>query len=634
MMMSTMSSLVSSSLLLLLLLPFTRASLFSSLNSINLDQVYQSGASAHLWGPEPLSPVPVVPAEGPGGSGSGLGTWALDFTWNDTVVWVTVDPLSAIPSPALLKDKVLGISHDAKAQQNSHGVLLGVNISVEECVIEAAEGVAPGDMRTLWKAHTAHAAPSIGVAAKVGGSARPDYLTLGGLHGGFLRVPSVGLWTMINACPRPSCTYSVQHGAPAALSHLSGSEQDKEGTAFAVATLARAGLSKASPSESVAFARGADAAIIYAGSSTTSRVAANAALVAFAISRGSTPAAAAVAANIVLAAAPPPPLSPHAAAVASAAHLPQLSEVLSTDLIYSAALRSIAGARTWFYPNTKITSQPLANPWQCEPGARRVVATEWRTSVTPFQILARLALDNDGWLWEYSASVATAEAGWDVYLRALTLAGGRACLMDQVPEAGADACVRSPSTLPVVKSPASWVALSTDAMQAYSAGSAAVHGDRARGDGKSKVSGVIGKGGPPTPPPQAAAAAFFTLAHWWPGYETNGQGSGARPGYSGSPALVSYLVSKQPPRHLAMSLFGDAWVIALYMIFAGIVIFTHAVTQCVFENRYRKRFEEKVRKHDKEKRSRQGSAASAASILEEHRSRGLSEQNVDVTRKH
>jgi hypothetical protein len=57
----------------------------------------------------------------------------------------------------------------------------------------------------------------------------------------------------------------------------------------------------------------------------------------------------------------------------------------------------------------------------------------------------------------------------------------------------------------------------------------------------------------------------------------------------GGPPLVSFVVTPQPRTTWLLRTFGDAWVIACYMGFAGAVISVHALSVCWGEAQHRKR---------------------------------------------
>lgn len=580
-----------------------RASYFSDLRAIDLASFYERGHADGLWGPHPLSPVPSVP-DGPpllsGGAERGSGFWSLDFTWNDTVAYVSVDPAETAPSTDALSDAVFGVSHVTRGDAAAgRGPLLGVNVSVERCMV-VSDASAPGGVSTAWvsvSAGTARGAhgppPSASGIPAGGGSARPDHLTLGGAHGGFLRIPVATLWTWVQHCPLPQCSYSVAHGPPTALS-AAGHAVDAD----AVLRALPAELRGDGVFASTAYAAGKDAAVVWGD---VGRMAGLAAVTAAA---GSQAAAAASAAA-------PPSTPADASAAALAANLPAFARTPSRDILrgFYSALRARASA--WVNPPPQRAS-PAArtDAWTCNPGSVRVVTVEWRLPATRFTLLARLALDNDGWLWDYNKALSLATTGWDRYLHDLTSQGlanlhGDGCHVRAAPGSPTadDKVLIPPSSAQRVRSPASWVALATDAMRYVSAADAAA-GCLAPGctDFTSREGTP---GGAPVIPPCAANATFFTLKHWWPGYEQAVVG--------GAPGIVSFVIAPEPPTNFMHRVFGPGWVIVAYMIFASSVIFIHATLTCLSEDRLRKRFDANSKKRREERRARGESNVSQGS---------------------
>jgi hypothetical protein len=262
-------------------------------------------------------------------------------------------------------------------------------------------------------------------------------------------------------------------------------------------------------------------------------------------------------------------------------------------------------------PPQRASPAARAGAWACNPGSVRVVAVEWRLPAARFTLLARLALDDDGWLWEYNRALSLATTGWDRYLHDLTSQGlanlhGDGCHVRPAADApaAADAAVLiAPSAATRVRSPASWVALATDAMRYVSAADAAAG---CLAPGCADFSGREGTpGGAPAIPPCAANATFYTLKHWWPGYEQAVVG--------GAPGIVSFVLAPEPPTNVMHAVFGPGWVIAAYMIFAGSVIFVHAALTCFAEDRLRKRFDANSKKRRDERRARGESNVSQGS---------------------
>jgi hypothetical protein len=176
--------------------------------------------------------------------------------------------------------------------------------------------------------------------------------------------------------------------------------------------------------------------------------------------------------------------------------------------------------------------------------------------------------------------------GWDRYLRDLTQTGAarlhaEGCLVLHDDDGSGSKNYKGPSTIKAVRSEASWILLPSIANSAISAPDAALMAAGGKPLAPTQV--------PPTLPPEANAdATFYKLVHWWPGYDFDG-GGGDRG--VGAPPLSSFLKTKSPPTHFMMGLFGDAWVIALYMIFSGTVVLLSAVIQCRLDNSNRVRIE-------------------------------------------
>jgi len=214
---------------------------------------------------------------------------------------------------------------------------------------------------------------------------------------------------------------------------------------------------------------------------------------------------------------------------------------------------------------------------------------------------SRLALADDAWLWAYNRDLGESLGGWDSYLRDLTRSGwGRlhrdGCILKADAHDGAgcsDGSIKGPSTVKRSRNDASWVLLDGLAQKPVTVAEEAAL--------KLGPSGREGGLTPPTLPPQATNATFFKLLHWWPGYDFRGGVRGA-----GSPPLVSFILAKAAPRGYLDWAFGEAWVIACYMIFSGTVVAVYAVSVCWMEARHRKRIEANRLKHAAKREKRAG----------------------------
>jgi hypothetical protein len=540
-----------------------------------------------IWTRETVPRVPPRPTEAEfarlppsNGPGPGVGHVGLDFTWNDTVVHVWVDPMtsgSIAALPATVQDGVLqGMEHVSgplaalPGARAKRGPLLGVNATLEVCSPQGA-----------WVLQEA------GEEGAPRPPPHPDNITLFGVYGGLLHIPLAPLWGMLASCQTEDCTYSMRRGPPAALlERLHGvgpSAGAREALAREIlkAAAAAAGL-PATPFPDAALHVDASCAVVVG-------VAAGAA------------------------AAPTlPSAAGRAAARRAGATLPTPPH---RELLFSAAAR--AGARVAGYlfpPLLPSSSSPSSLPREppCTPGSLRLTAVEWSFPAEPFHLLTRLALSGDAWLRAYSRDVDESLGGWERYLRDLTRSGAAALhsegCMVQHSDPSAAVCegrVRGPASTPRVRSEASWVLLDGFThKRAVSAGESAA----------AQLGPGVGFTGLLPALPGGANVSFFKLLHWWPGYDLD---SGIRDvrGW-GRPPLVSFVISPNPLGGLLRGAFGESWVIACYMIFAGGVISIHALATCYAEQRYKNKMKERGAAKAAArggKRDRQGSANSTAS---------------------
>ena len=595
------------------------------------------------------------------------GFYGLDFTWNDSIAWVWVDPAAAAPSQPLLQDELFGLQHETGALQAAaagagagagagsskkaaaagssalrRGPLLGINVSVERCELLSLAPERRGTVATGWlhslaapgqrgsKLAAGHAVPASG------GGARADFLTLGGMHGGFLRLPLAALWGWLGHCQAPSCSYSLKHGPPAALAaelQAKGGSSSAASQAYALQVLQR--LAASSPAaarlpssfQDVALAVGKDAGVLLGDVGRSAGLAAAAAAAAAPGGDSSlTPSALQAAAEAGFSASAAAAAGAHAAAVQDLAERPSTEAVLQglrwlgAKLFAALAPSGSALPALLTEPGSALAG---ASGWSCNPGSVRVTAVEWAFPDKDFLVLARLALDNDGWLWDYSRRLEESERSWDAFLQQVTSAAQARisaegvllrcteCLANaEAAEEGAEEeLVPSPRAVKAVRSDASWIALPSGAAAPVSAGAAAVAAAAAAAGaaqpaGSAGGSASLAAARPPALPPAGdSRASFFTLVHWWPGYELG------RPGVRNGPSIVSYLVSVQAPAHILQSAFGEAWVIACYMIIAGSITALHALLQCRTERRHRRNFEAAAAARA-ERRGRGGSSSS------------------------
>jgi hypothetical protein len=505
-----------------------------------------------------------------GGVG-GKGHWALDFTWNDTVamVWVDASGGKVVGYPGTVTDGFTSLTHTSGAIEGERGALLGVNATLEKCMAGGEGGGGGGA--------TSSSSPSWVVVPRPGGAAspppHPHNLTLYGLYAGFLHIPLAPLWGWLGACQTLDCTFSMRNGPPAALKAAVASLPNKApgGTsALAAQLLAQAAASAGLPAPtfkeaSMHLSKGAAVMVGEVASPTTST-------------------------------------STSSAAAQASAHTATLPHILSTP--YNEVMFKLPGmAAQALGLSSALPTLTFSPPTPCTPGSLRLTAVEWSFPVEPFMLYSRLALSDDAWLWAYNRDVSESMGGWDAYLKDLTHSGvGRLHREGCVLQHGEESCggITGPSSLKKVRSEASWVLLDGLAQRSVSAQDAAA-----------QALGPSGRGGAlasPTLPAAASNATFFKLLHWWPGYDFSGAVRG-----QGAPPLVSFVVAKQAPKNILHWAFGEAWVIALYMIVAGTVVAIQAFAQCCMEARHKKRMEKNRMKHAKARRDRGGSANSLSS---------------------
>ena len=530
-----------------------RASPFADLRAVDVMEVVRG-----IWRRSRIPRVPPQPTEEefaalpPAGlAAASRGHLGLDFTWNDSVAHVWIDTMT--PGSVVAAPAAL---HDAR---------LGVAHAAG--ALPPAHGPLLGVNTTLEVCSAAGAWEALAPAP---GAPLPhaDNLTLYGIYGGLLHVPLAPVWGMLGVCQTRDCTHPLRRGPPLALAQALA-----PGGAETPAGLLRRALG--------ASAGGAAAAAAAA------------------------PALAAVGMHLdgealVVVGEAGAGASAASAAAAAAAHAAALSpQPDHRELLF--------GAAAYLFP--PATAPGGAPPARCSPGSVRLSSVEWRFAPAPLHLLARLALSEDAWLWAYNRDASEALGGWDRYLRDLTHSGAallfREGCMVQHNDPSPAVCegrVEGPAAVRRVRSEASWVLLDGFThKRSVSAGEAAA-GALGAGSGFSGLPPVL---------PAAANLSFFKLLHWWPGYDLDARLRDVRG--VGGPPLVSFVVTPQPRTTWLLRTFGDAWVIACYMGFAGAVISVHALSVCWGEAQHRKRMMAGKARRGGERRDRLGSANSRSS---------------------
>jgi hypothetical protein len=334
------------------------ASPFVDLRAVNLVDVVMGIWRRHT--------VPRVPDEAPAAVAAGAppagwdrGAWVLDFTWNDTVAWVWVDPTlpaSVAPFPASQRDAVLGVAHAAAAQPGVRGPLLGVNVTVEAC-----QALPEGGAQWVRESESAQ---------------QTDNFTLHGMYAGFLHIPARPMWDWLRQCSTAFCAGGLEHGAPVALR---AAVEARGGDASAMEALAREILARAAPGTSRAPFAAAALALGRDGAVAVGDVGWEAGW------RGAPLGAAASALERGV----HKPPTAAAAAEAHAAALPHMEVPAARELLIELPRAAYRWAMGLSDGGAALGGAPA---YECNPGSVRVTATEWSLPRSRFRLLARLAL--------------------------------------------------------------------------------------------------------------------------------------------------------------------------------------------------------------------------------------------------